>query len=230
MSLQPEIQLTWKKILRSNLKYLYLVTIIYLIIFQQLNLHVLVYFQHRPETIVLYDPVLSMITPRPINLELNIFSYATLAILLIYLLAKPKRLLIVLHALLLMWMLRWLTMYLLPLATPPLKVPLHDVIAYSNYQISRDLFFSGHTATMVIMLCVIKNRGMLLFTFLMTLLIIALLLIGHQHYFLDIIAAPFFAYTCYRLSVRLNQFLIPLLARDKKQALAEKEPDQIGIS
>ena len=196
---------TWKQVFQSNLKYLFVGTFIFLILFQQLNVHILVLLQHRLQSIVPYDPLLSFITPRPINLELNIFSYTTLLVLLLYFLTKPRMLLIVLHALLLMWMLRWLTMYLLPLATPPHKVPLHDVIAYSNYTISRDLFFSGHTATLVIMLCALKNRWLFIYAFIMTLVIIALLLIGHQHYLLDIVCAPFFAIISWPINICIKQ-------------------------
>lgn len=219
---------TWKQVFQSNLKYLFVGTFIFLILFQQLNVHILVLFQHRLQSIVPYDPLLSFITPRPINLELNIFSYTTLLVLLLYFLTKPRMLLIVLHALLLMWMLRWLTMYLLPLATPPHKVPLHDVIAYSNYTISRDLFFSGHTATLVIMLCALKNRWLFIYAFIMTLVIIALLLIGHQHYLLDIICAPFFAIICYQVAVRFSQFMVPLLLSSKKEVLAPEITDEVG--
>ena len=73
MNDRPEIQLTWKRIFRSNLKYLYGGTLVYLIVFQQINLHLLVYFQHRPESIALFDPILNMITLRPISFELNLF-------------------------------------------------------------------------------------------------------------------------------------------------------------
>lgn len=210
---------TWKQVFRSNLKYLFLGTLVFFVIFQHINLHMLVFFEHRLQSIIPYDPLMRLITPRPINFELNLFSYSTLFVLLIYFLKKPRILLVVVHALLMMWMLRWLTMYLLPLAAPPNKVPLHDVIAYSNYSISRDLFFSGHTATLVILLCAIKNRWVFIYAFVMTLVIISLLLIGHQHYLLDIISAPFFAVICYQVSVRLSRFVVPLLLKDKSQVL-----------
>jgi len=190
----------------------------------------LVFFEHRPESIIPYDPLMRLITPRPINFELNLFSYSTLFVLFIYFLKKPRVLLIVVHALLMMWMLRWVTMYLLPLAAPPYKVPLHDIIAYSHYSISRDLFFSGHTATLVILLCAIKNRWMFMYAFLMALVIIALLLIGHQHYLLDIISAPFFAVICYQVSVRLNKFLVSLLLKSKAEILEQPDTSDQVIS
>ncbi len=222
------MEYSWKQVFQSNLKYLFLGTLIFLFVFQQINLHILVFFQHRPESIIPYDPLLRFITPRPINFELNLFSYATLLLLLLYLLRQPRVLLIVLHALLMMWMLRWFTMYLLPLATPPHKVPLDDVIAYSHYTISRDLFFSGHTATLVIMLCAIKNRWVFIGAAMMTLVVIALLLIGHQHYLLDIICAPFFAVICYQASARLSQFLVPLLLHSKKEIPESEIIDKIA--
>lgn len=215
MNLKSPVHYSWKQIFQSNLKYLFLSTIVFLIVFQQINLHMLVFFQHRSESIIPFHPLINFITPRPIGTELNIFFYLTLFISLLYFLAKPKMLLIVTHALLLMWMVRWLTMYLLPLATPPHKVPLHDIIAYAHYFISRDLFFSGHTAMLVIILCAIKNRWLFIYAFVMTIVIIALLLVGHQHYLLDIICAPFFAVICYQVSVKFSQFAVPLLLKNK---------------
>ncbi len=216
----PEYQITWKQVFGTNLKYFYLFTLICLVVFQHINIQMLLYFQHRRESIAMFDPILRMIPPHPMNTGLNIVCYGALGIVLIYFSNKPKQLFIVLHALLLMWMLRWATMYLLPLAAPPDKVPLDDVIAYSHHLISRDLFFSGHTATLLIMLFAVKNRWMFLFTLVMTLTIVVLLLIGHQHYFLDIVSAPFFAYCCYQLSNRINQLLLPNFIREKSSLLA----------
>ena len=230
--LSTQFQYSWKQVFQSKLKYFYLITVIYLVVFQKINIHLLLYFQSRPEVIQIMDPILQIITPRPINVELNLFCYGTIIFLIIYFLNKPHKMLTILHALLLMWMLRWLTIYLLPLATPPHKVSLNDMIAYSHYTISRDLFFSGHTAALVIMLCAINNRWIFLISFSMTLVVVTLLLIGHQHYFLDIISAPFFAYTCYRFADWVDSLLALKLLKNT-QAFAVSDPavaDKIGIS
>ena len=223
MNLQPDLSLSWKHVLRSNVKFLYLATILCLIIFWHFNLAMMLLFQHRSLSIPLLDPILHMIPPHAVSLELNLLSYTAAITALIYLAKKPRLLLIAIQALLMMWILRWLTIYLLPLATPPNKVPLPDLLAYSHYNISRDLFFSGHTATIVILLLLTKaNRFMSIFMGLLLLAIVSLLLIGHQHYFLDILCAPFFAYTCYRIATKINHYAIPALLKNYK---IEKSPE-----
>lgn len=214
------LPLTWKHIFASNLKYCYLVTFIVLLVFWKFNIDMLLYLQHRTTSIALFDPVLQLIPAHPVNLALNLSIYITAAVFFIYLLTKPRLLLIAAHALILMWALRWATIYLLPLATPPGKVPLPDMIAYAGHDISRDLFFSGHTATLFIMLFVSKNRLLSWLLLLILLLVVALLLIGHQHYFLDIIAAPFFAYVCYRVSAQMNQQTLSFLSRNRREKAA----------
>ena len=181
--------------------------------------------QDRATAIALFDPVLQLIPPYPVNLAINLSIYLTAAIFFIYLLTKPRLLLIAIHALILMWALRWLTIYLLPLATPPGKVPLLDIIAYAGHDVSRDLFFSGHTATLFIMLFVTRNRLLSLFFFLMLLVVVTLLLVGHQHYFLDIAVAPFFGYTSYRVSVQINQKIISLSAKNHRDEAAPGSTD-----
>ncbi len=206
--------LSWKEILTSRYKYLLIFTIVLLVILRQINLNLLISYQHRSLSIYLYDPVLHLIRPVDVGFWLFLSSYTAFGVAIIYFIRKPRQFTILLQALMLMWMMRWLTIYLLPLAVPPMKIPLHDPIAYFNHVISRDLFFSGHTASLVIMLCVSRQRWLRLFFIFFLALTVTLLLLGHQHYFLDIVAAPFFAYGCYRLALTFNDWITPLLTRN----------------
>ncbi len=59
----------------------------------------------------------------------------------------------------------------------------------------------------------------------MLLVVVTLLLVGHQHYFLDIAVAPFFGYTSFRVSVQINQKIISLSAKNHRDEAAPGSTD-----
>ncbi len=99
-------------------------------------------------------------------------------------------------------------MYVTPLDVPAGLVPLHDPLASLfgvGPDIRRDLFFSGHTATVFLFyLCAVDRRirAILLGA---SVAVGACLLLQHVHYTIDVIAAPYFAYGCYRVVLLLSK-------------------------
>lgn len=89
-------------------------------------------------------------------------------------------------------------MYLVKLDPPigliPLVDPVGKILGYGGQLITKDLFFSGHTASLLILFLAVKIRWLKIF-FLVVLLTMIMLLWQHVHYTVDILGA-FVFYDC----------------------------------
>jgi hypothetical protein len=101
---------------------------------------------------------------------------------------------------------RFITIGLVPLNPPlgwvALKDPLTGIF-YGNKIVTKDLFYSGHTSTMVLMAFCLPAKWEKIMAFSATLVIAVLLLFQKVHYTIDVIAAPFFAWMMYRASQKI---------------------------
>jgi hypothetical protein len=94
-------------------------------------------------------------------------------------------------------LIRMLTISLIPLEAPKQLVHMTDpfsIIFYGSNMITKDLFFSGHTATLFLVGLCLENKREKMIIFCATALLGLLLLIQHVHYTADVLAAPFFSY------------------------------------
>jgi hypothetical protein len=154
------------------------------------------------------DPLLA--TFRPVDVTWLTFSliYLGLIIALSFLLFHPDRMLLALQSYTLVAALRLITIYFLPLNAPIHIIPLKDPFVEffgGGTTLLRDLFFSGHTSTMFLFFLTAKSKKLKTVFLICTILIAACVLIQHVHYTIDVVAAPFFAYTCYRISRLINK-------------------------
>lgn len=97
---------------------------------------------------------------------------------------------------------RIITITLVPLNPPADIIDLADpcsIFFYRSNVITKDLFFSGHTATMFLGALCLEKKNDKIIAFLATVLIAGLLLIQHVHYTADILAAPVFTWICWYL-------------------------------
>jgi membrane-associated phospholipid phosphatase len=65
---------------------------------------------------------------------------------------------------------------------------------------TKDLFFSGHTTTMVLIFLCLKKRTDKTIALMAAFAVAYLLLVQHIHYTIDVLAAPVVVYACYRLT------------------------------
>jgi hypothetical protein len=113
---------------------------------------------------------------------------------------------------------RFTTISLIVLDPPRGLINLVDPISgifYGNVAITKDLFFSGHTSTLVLMFLCLERRNDKLVGFCAVVVVMVLLLIQHIHYTIDVIAAPPLVYIMFRITTYY-------LKLDKRRKVAPK--------
>ncbi len=139
----------------------------------------------------------------PIDLSLPIFIITYLATVggVFICMQKPEELLRLIRLYLLIQGIRIFTLLLLPLEAPEGIIPLSDPILQNTFYAGRpnlkDLFFSGHTAT-ILMYGLVANVVWRRWAFALLAAAAGILLaIQRVHYMLDVIAAPVFVWVCF---------------------------------
>jgi membrane-associated phospholipid phosphatase len=92
---------------------------------------------------------------------------------------------------------RFVSIGLIPLNAPADLIPIHDPISnhfYGPKFITKDLFFSGHTAAMFLMFLCLKKRTDKILALIATIIIGIALLLQHVHYTMDVVMAPVITY------------------------------------
>lgn len=92
---------------------------------------------------------------------------------------------------------RFVSIGLIPLNAPDDLIPIHDPISnhfYGPKFITKDLFFSGHTAAMFLMFLCLKKRTDKILALLATIIIGIAVLLQHVHYTMDVVMAPVITY------------------------------------
>ena len=101
---------------------------------------------------------------------------------------------------------RFISIGLFPLSAPIGLIDIHDPISNAFYgpkRVTKDLFYSGHTAAMFLMfLCLNKKLDKIL-ALLSTIAIAVLLLIQHVHYTADVLFAPVITYLIWLASKKI---------------------------
>ncbi|HIP31826.1 MAG TPA: hypothetical protein EYG86_03600 [Crocinitomicaceae bacterium] len=139
------------------------------------------------------DPLFELLPQK--NYSLLIFSITYSSLLLYFVLARKQTLFLskIMIAYTLLLLFRLLTLSVIPLSTPEdiifLQDPFLNNLIYSG-EIDSDLFFSGHTALILLFFFLTKKW---IFAFL-ALLIGLLLIAQHVHYTIDVLAALPFSY------------------------------------
>ncbi|MBX0291619.1 hypothetical protein K3G63_14305 [Hymenobacter sp. HSC-4F20] len=155
------------------------------------------WIQARPGAI-LPDPLLSVLPARDVSELTFAVIYLGIGLGVVTLLPRPYLLLRALTAYLLLHLLRCLTLALLPLEPPIglilLRDPLVEQLFYAApAPITKDLFFSGHTATLLLLALAVPAGGRRHILLGATLAIGLLVMVQRAHYSYDVLAAPVFA-------------------------------------
>jgi hypothetical protein len=152
--------------------------------------------------VVLPDPVLALFNPIDLTWLTFGLIYLSIVISVFSLAKKPERLLFAFQCYGLMVFFRLIVMYLLPLEAPAKLLPLNDPLVQllgTGEVLTKDLFFSGHTATLFLLFLIIEKRVIKIIFLTSTILVGIAVLLQHVHYVVDVAVAPFFAYTSYKI-------------------------------
>jgi hypothetical protein len=168
------------------------------------------YFRNiqRREGTVLNDWVLKNIPALDFSTAIFTIIYGLLIYMLVKVLAKPQLFLLFAHTFVIETVFRMTTIYFFPLNPPQDLVILHDTFAelliYGNEEpITKDLFFSGHTSTMVMIWLFLQKPTEKVIAGTATFILAFLLLIQHVHYTVDVLGALFFTYLSYLIAHRI---------------------------
>lgn len=208
MNYLREIKNVWQdRLLNKNFRLRFFLSLITLgIILVRLS-KFLCYNETRPG-FSFTDPILSLFQPIDVTWFTFGLIYLALIIALVSLSFSPEKFLIAIQSYSFIALFRLTTIYMLPLNPPQTIIPLDDpfIEFFGNGDtLLRDLFFSGHTSTMFLLFLTSTNIKLRPVFLTCTILVAAAVLIQHVHYTVDVVAAPFFAYTSYRLALLINK-------------------------
>jgi hypothetical protein len=153
------------------------------------------------------DPLLNLFNPIDLTWITFIILYSSLVIALYRLSYYPESMLIAFQSYALIAFFRFSTIYFLPLDAPSTIIPLKDPFVEffgGGRTLYRDLFFSGHTATMFLFFLTSRDKKLRIIFLIASVFVASTVLIQHVHYTIDVLAAPFFAYSSYRIALLLN--------------------------
>ena len=198
--------MTWKEYFRKYKFHLFIILIIFIAtLFVIYN--VLHFIENRTGT-VLNDPFLNLIPSLNVSVPLFLLTYFGTLFGIGYVLRKPDLTIITALTYILILWLRIACMYFTPLEPPDNIIPLRDFILESTFYSGnvnlKDLFFSGHTASMFLFFMVIPNKfikGIYLF---ITFLVASLVLIQHAHYTIDVLVAPIMVWFAYQMAKKIK--------------------------
>jgi len=152
------------------------------------------------------DILLDHIPAADVSVSIFFIIWSTAFFTLIRALYQPEIFITFLFAFFFLSITRIITILLVPLAAPANLIPLVDPLSntfYGGHFITKDLFYSGHVATQfLIFLCLKKTLDKWLTAF-STLTVAILVLVQHVHYSIDVLAAPAFAFICFKIGSRI---------------------------
>jgi PAP2 superfamily C-terminal len=159
------------------------------------------FVESRPGA-VLPDPLLNIFSPVDVTWLTFIIIYLSVVIGLASFARDPRQILFAAQSYGLLIIFRVVAMYLTPFAAPEKILPLNDPFVQligSGVVLTKDLFFSGHTATLFIIFLIEKNLKLKVLFLLLTIAVAVCVIIQQVHYSIDVLAAPFFAYGSFSL-------------------------------
>ncbi len=154
--------------------------------------------------VVLRDPVLALLRPRDMTLVIFAAIYTALALAVPTMARRPRTLIDAFRAYAIVVLLRMIVMAATPLDPPPGTILLEDPLVkifVTPKVLTRDLFFSGHTAMACVLVFSARTRLLRILLAIAAAIVGVSVLVQAVHYTVDVLAAPVFAYAAHRIAV-----------------------------
>ena len=179
--------------------------VVWLLIFPLLTVfHVFFAFIEKREGIELSDWLLEQLPVHNVSLPVFLFIWGAALLAIIRCIKSPQILLLLLWSYLLVSLSRMLCIWLVPLNAPPHLIPLVDPLTnffYGKQYVTKDLFFSGHTGLpFLAALAFWHIPQWRAFYLALTAFFGAVVLLGHYHYSIDVLAALFITHGVFQIS------------------------------
>ena len=198
--------MNWKEFLTKR-RPEFIITILLLVVILFIFPNFLIYVEGR-QGVTLADPVLELFNPIDLTWLTFGLIYISLILAILSFTAKPEILILALQSYSLLVILRIMIMYSVPFNAPERLILLNDPFVQffgSGEVLTKDLFFSGHTATLFLLFLISDKKHFKIFFLISTVLVGAAVLLQHVHYTIDVLVAPFFAYSSYRITKMINE-------------------------
>jgi hypothetical protein len=153
------------------------------------------------------DILLNKLTPKNVSNWVFSIIWSMAVLTLIRCIQQPTIFLLFLWGFILLSFSRMISIIAVPLNPPKNLLELIDPISntfYGSKFVTKDLFYSGHTATQFLMFLCLKNKWDKLATLISSFLIGALVLVQHIHYTIDVLAAPLLTYIVFMLVKKIT--------------------------
>jgi hypothetical protein len=163
------------------------------------------FFQHieKRNGIVLDDFILQQLKARDVSILIFFIIWSVSILMITRAVKNPNIFIRLLSSFTLLTISRIISIYLFALNAPTGLIVLKDPLSnffYGTTFITKDLFYSGHTATMFLMFLCLEKKTDKLVALTASFLVGILVLVQHVHYSIDVLVAPFFTYIIYRLA------------------------------
>lgn len=154
----------------------------------------------------LKDLILANLPATNVSIPVFAMIWSMVTLFIVRSVKDPQLFILYVYSFLFLCICRIITMFFVPLNPPTNLIPLVDPLSNSLYGkdfITKDLFFSGHTATLCLFFFCFQRKIDRIVALVCTIAVGILVLVQHVHYTVDVVAAPFFAFLCYYLARKI---------------------------
>jgi hypothetical protein len=156
---------------------------------------------------ILNDTFLNALPASDVSIPIFAMIWSMVLLFIIRSLSNPSLFILYLFGFLFVCLCRILTLTLIPLNPPSDLIELQDPLSNFFYGtkdfITKDLFFSGHTATLCLFFFCFQRKWDKVFALICTIAVGLLVLIQHVHYTIDVIVAPVFTYLSFFMAKKV---------------------------
>ncbi|MCX8106238.1 MAG: phosphatase PAP2 family protein [Ignavibacterium album] len=194
--------MTWKEFISLKQKRFELISTLILLSVVLFSLTRFLIFIESRNGFSFEDPLLKLFEPIDLTWLTFTLIYGSIITAIFYLISKPEKLLFTIQLYTLMVVVRIIAMWLLPLNPPEKMITLVDPFVEffgTGKTLTKDLFFSGHTATLFILFLTTDSKYLKLFFLICTIGVAVSVLLQHVHYSIDVFAAVIITYACYSI-------------------------------